>query len=782
MNKRFLSSLFRRRGKSDLTRYLSAPNLCVFAVAFLLGRTHLFFGAYPFGIAFVGALPSRVFIALAGAILGALTLGRVGILYCMLPLLVIFVRILISGADKDSGTLFCEPLPLRVSGSVIGGFVGAVYDLLLHGITTGSVLFSLTMILGSLLLSFLFGALFCYPTTLAAFLRGGCALTHGGGTKEQKRARILFQISLLAYGVSLVFALAPYSLLGISFSYLSLMIATLFVARRFGALRAMAFGFLCALPLSASASVAFALAGLLSGLLFPFGAMLAEGAATAAVGVWAIYAMGLSGILSLFPEAMLGAVAFFPLASRLEGELAGKEKGTERSRPAEMIGTMAMSLKTKEENPSVRLEHSLSSLVPLLEHQRNADGMPDDNAYRRLVEETASLRCKTCSHFSECDGTSTPFLRSLPSLAAVLKSRRAPTPTDIGECANADPEEFLGALTLGAARLEEEGYARERADGTPELVARLASFMQLARLQSEEDGAVNRALSDRAEEAFREGGFAEGALCVLGERRPRVLFCAEDKDGSRITDPSLLTRISEAVGAPLAEPSYYRKEDYVLADAKCRPKYKVHCATATLPHSADGVSGDVGETFEGRDGVFYGLLSDGVGSGASAKRRAKFCADFLRATLDTGTERRCALYLLDEIAGRRGEDFATTVDLFCLDLYRGEAEFYKIGAVTSFIKRQSSLFRIHGDSAPLGFGEGMLAERIRAEVLPGDLVILFSDGVAETPDATPWLLEYLAKKERRDLVAYADDILRTALLHKEQTDDMSVLVCRIESA
>jgi hypothetical protein len=120
------------------------------------------------------------------------------------------------------------------------------------------------------------------------------------------------------------------------------MIATLFVARRFGALRAMAFGFLCALPLSASASVAFALAGLLSGLLFPFGAMLAEGAATAAVGVWAIYAMGLSGILSLFPEAMLGAVAFFPLASRLEGELAGKEKGTERSRPAEMIGTMAM--------------------------------------------------------------------------------------------------------------------------------------------------------------------------------------------------------------------------------------------------------------------------------------------------------------------------------------------------------------------------------------------------------------------------------------------------------
>ena len=782
MDKHFVTSLFRRRTRSDLARYLSAPNLAVLAVAFLFGRTHLLFGAYPFAIAFVGALPSRVFIALAGAILGALTLGRVGILYCMLPLLVIFVRIIISGAEKDGGALFHESLPLRVSGSVIGGFVGAVYDLLLHGITTGSALFALTMILGALVLSFLFGALFCYPTTLSAFLRGGCALTRGGGTKEQRRSRILFQISLLAYGISLSYALSPYSLLGISFSYLSLMIATLFVARRFGALRAMAFGFLCALPLSPSASVAFALAGLLSGLLFPFGALLAEGAATAAVGVWAIYAMGLSGILSLFPEAMLGAVAFFPLASRLEGEVIGAQQGTQRSRPAEMIGTMAMSLKTKEENPSVRLEHSLCALVPLLENQRGADGMPDAGAYLRLVEDTASLRCKTCPHFSECDGSRTPFLRSLPSLAAVLRDKRTPTLADIGDCAHPSGEEFLTALTLGAARLEEEGYAREQADGTPELVAKLASFMQLARLQGEEDGAVNRTLSDRAEAAFREGGFAEGALCVLGERRPRVLFCAEDKDGSRITDPTLLTRISEAVGAPLAEPSYYRKEDYVLADAKCRPKYKVLCATATLPHSSDGISGDVGEAFEGRDGVFYGLLSDGVGSGALAKRRAKFCADFLRTTLDTGTERRCALYLLDEIAGRRGEEFATTVDLFCLDLYRGEAEFYKIGAVTSFIKRGGSLFRIHGDSAPLGFGEGMLAERIRAEVLPGDLVILLSDGVAEVPDSCPWLLEHLAKRERRDLASYADDILKAALAHKEQTDDMSVLVCRVESA
>ena len=488
-------------------------------------------------------------------------------------------------------------------------------------------------------------------------------------------------------------------------------------------------------------------------------------------------------LITLLPETLLGAIAFFPLSTHItSGYTPAAREENGKGRAGEMIGTMAMSLRCKEENASIRLEHSLASLVPLLENRRRTDGMPDTAVYRRLVEETASLRCKTCAHFSDCNAQTTPFFHSLPHLCEVLASHRLPTSEDVGACEEESTDEFLRALSAGAARLDEEGYTKERADGTPELIARLASFMHRARRQSEEDGASNTVLSERVDAAMRAGGFPEGSARVIGERRPRVLFCAEDKDGTRMTDPALLARLSEAVGAPLSEPTYYRKEDYVLADARCLPKYKVSCATATLAHGADGISGDVGETFEGRDGIFYGLLSDGVGSGATAKRRARFCADFLKATVDTGAEQKCALYLLDEIAGRRGEEFAATVDLFCLDLYLGEAQFYKIGAVSSFIKRGGSLFRIRSDTAPLGFGEGASAERIRAEVLPGDLVILLSDGVLDTPDSAPWLLEYLCRREQRNLAAYAEEILSTARMHKEPTDDMSVLVCRIETA
>lgn len=783
MNTQSFKVFFKKQKNTNLSRLITPQNLVVFFTAALLGRTHLAFGAYPFAIALVGALPARVFVGLAGAILGALTLGKDGILYCMLPLIVIFVRIIISGADREEGTLFTESLPLRASGSVVGGFVGALYELLLFGITTESVLYSLCMILGTGALTLIYGMLFFYPITLQSFLRDDTSLVHRGGTRGERAERSVFQISLLAYALSVTYALRPYSLLGISAAYLALTPAVLFVALRFGSLRAMALGFLCALPLSPYSSVAFALMGALGGVLFPVGVAIAEVSCVLAVAVWCAYAQGVGGLLSLLPEVMLGAIIFLPLSTRMESANPKTENEADiKSRTAEMIGTLAMSLRCREENVSVRLEQSLCALVPLLESQRSADGMPDTSVYRRLVEQTASMRCKTCPHFSECDGNTTAFFCSLPHICEVLAAHRLPTEDDVGSCANQNPEEFLGALNAGAARLEEEGYAKERADGTPELISRLASFMQQARRQSEEDGASNPTLSDRAQAAIRAGGFPEGSARVLGERRPRVLFCAEDKDGTRITDPALLSRLSEAVGAPLGEPSYYRKEDYVLADARCRPKYKVSCATATLAHGSDGISGDVGETFEGRDGVFYGLLSDGVGSGAVAKRRARFCADFLRTTVDTGAEQKCALYLLDEIAGRRGEEFATTVDLFCLDLYLGEAQFYKIGAVSSFIKRGDSLFRIRSDTTPLGFGEGMLAERIRAEVLPGDLVILFSDGVLDTPDSAPWLLEYLSRRERRDLSAYAEEILSTAKMHKEQTDDMSVLICRVEIA
>lgn len=101
-----------------------------FIVSLLFGRTHLIFGAYPLGIAIVAALPGRVWLSLAGVVCGALTLGRIGVIYSAISIIVVLMRIMLSSSSdsrrRSGGGIFSEQLPLRVAAACIGGFVAEI--------------------------------------------------------------------------------------------------------------------------------------------------------------------------------------------------------------------------------------------------------------------------------------------------------------------------------------------------------------------------------------------------------------------------------------------------------------------------------------------------------------------------------------------------------------------------------------------------------------------------------------------------------------------------------
>ena len=138
------------------------------------------------------------------------------------------------------------------------------------------------------------------------------------------------------------------------------------------------------------------------------------------------------------------------------------------------------------------------------------------------------------------------------------------------------------------------------------------------------------------------------------------------------------------------------------------------------------------------------------------------------------------LRLLDEIIRRKSPEASSTLDLFSLDLMRGNAAFYKLGAVSSFIRRGESLFSIRSKSLPLGVSDAtMLGERVSASIEPDDTVILLSDGVCSDPENSPWFLELLAKTDLRDPKRLAQSILDGAKAHHGLKDDMSCVVCQV---
>lgn len=365
-------------------------DLGLVALGFFLGGCHVVFGSYPLGLALLAALPSGVWLALAGTALGALTLGRAGIIYAMISVLVVFLRIVISGGGEkpreDSenenstyasqkaevkslarGGLFKESLGLRISAAVIGGFISAVYEMLLEGFSLTTVSFGLAMVILPAVFALGLAGLFEAGFSVRDVLFGERQLFSCKGARGKEMFDLIFfRVSALLLIFTVSVSLKKYSLFGIDTSLLFASAVTLFVAKRFGSLYATVCGFVSSVGVSTLYSSAFALAGATAGALFSFGGTYAVIGSTALLSLFGAYAGGIQGFLSVFPEHLSASVCMLPLFRYFEREVKPAD-GENRSRRAmDMVGTMALSYRNRQRFATAALEEAFASLTPII--------------------------------------------------------------------------------------------------------------------------------------------------------------------------------------------------------------------------------------------------------------------------------------------------------------------------------------------------------------------------------------------------------------------------------
>ncbi len=757
-----------------------ALDLAVLGLGFVFGRGHLAFGAYPLGLALIAVLPMRVPAAAIGSFLGGLSMGAAGVIFSLVSAVVFMLRLVLSGSEGGGGALFREPLSLRTCAAIIGGFLAGVYRMLLSGLTLTSAAAALTMVIAPGLLCLLFSGLFSAPITLHGLLFGSKTLLRITGGEEGART-VFFQVSFLAFAFFTVFSLKEYALFGISAATLVSAALALLVAKRFGPLRGMAVGFFSALGLSGTEAVALALSGLTSGLLFPFGMTYALGASAIAVGFWSGYSAGLSGLLSIFPEYLIGALLCAPILRRIGG-CAPPEKIEKNERlAAEMVGSMALSRRVQEENEIDALQSAAADLSILIRGLGAEDGRPTREEYERICIDCSEIHCKSCEGYALCLSQGhRPFMQSAALLSEKLALGNPIGEEDLGEwlgfCRHKD--RILDAIRHSAARMTEEKYRAEKTDAMAETCSLLSHMLSEARAKVRRENEINESLSDALEEIFSEHGFAGGVIRAFGTETTTVLAAGEDADGTRITSPALRSALEQAMQAKLSAPEYYRKENMVLMASHLERRFEIESACASLSEENETVCGDVSKCFVYKN-RFFAVLSDGMGTGRGAKCTADFTADFLEKVSAAGCSHATSLALLNHILRGRAEECSATVDLFEFDLSRGEGQFLKSGAAPSFIKRGNSLFRIRSETAPIGLLASVDSERIKVEVKCDDLILLMSDGVLGAAEDAPWLMELLGKAPPRRLCDYADAILSAAVRHHGRSDDMTVLALRI---
>ncbi len=169
--------------------------------------------------------------------------------------------------------------------------------------------------------------------------------------------------------------------------------------------------------------------------------------------------------------------------------------------------------------------------------------------------------------------------------------------------------------------------------------------------------------------------------------------------------------------------------------------------TDAPPLSEDGeVCGDVITSFESA-GKFYMLISDGMGSGREAALTSGVCATLLQRLIESGAGLETSLKMLNNIIRAGERECSATVDIAEIDLITGEAKFVKSGAAPSFVLRGGSIFRLQSKTVPIGIIRALDAEMIKFDVMPGDRVVMVSDGAARSYDEVPWLLDMMTSDE-----------------------------------
>ena len=774
--------------EARLKREAPLLDVLTFFVAFLFSRCHIVFGAHPLAIAFIAVLPTRVWLAVLGAVSGALTLGKSGIIYSMISVIVVFLRIIVSGTDKTDEEKvyfkwFSENLLLKMSAALIGGFIAAVYETLLSGLNFTTMLFGLTMIILPPLLVFAISGLFDCDITLYTIFDSTANVFSSKGKSEKEKFNLLFfRLSSLLMLFLISISFKEYDLLGISLAYIFAGAATLIIARRFGALYGSVVGFVSSFGISSSLSVSFALAGITAGGLFPLGLSYGVVGGGALLGAWAAYAEGLRGILGVLPEYAISALTVFPLLKRLSQEKTEAECEESEKSAMDMVGTVAMSYRNRYKGNLAALEMSLYAISSSIKEYNESSARPTKEELSDLILECSDKYCRACDGREACmTKGDRKFIEHAYELADILYQNGRITDSSLEaypEYCTLSPN-IAEAINRGAAILAEEKFREAKKDTSSEDLGIVAKLINEARVEDEKEKALNESLSERLGDVMLDAGLTDGVIRAFGERRPHFILAAEDVSGAKITAPELKKNIEYIAGVKLGTPEFYRKGKMALMECGSEKSYAAECAVSSIAGEREDVSGDTALAFESEAGYFDSLISDGMGSGKEAKETSDFVADFMKRALEFNSEGQTVLKILNHTIRSRHRECSATIDLFSIDLYRGDAEFLKSGAAASYVKRGSSIFRIKSKTAPLGLMKNVDAEKIKIDLEGEDYIIMLSDGIAQNAEDTPWLLDLLSKPPKRNLKEYADSILSAAMKNMPRSDDMTVLVTRV---
>ena len=571
-------------------------------------------------------------------------------------------------------------------------------------------------------------------------------------------------------------------------------------------------GFLCGVALGDTAgAVTLGICGLISGLFFAQSVTLAVIAGLISAISYSVYIAGIDAVQIYIPNMIMGLTFYLPISTaylkifKTDAERKTKSKGIRFFEKDLLVSELpAMKLNNLSE-----AFHNLSSTFSELSEKLKKPSFMEIKAIAGASIETI---CETCGNRAFCSLNSKLNYNAAQKKCAeyITKKNRLDkdgfTQVYREHCVRLDEiESKINTLYLGRI---DENMKNDRTNIFALHYENISKLLNNNSKSGKDDVAFKHELSEQIFKRLQNMGVDSENVIIIGERKKTIyVFGIKMVDYSG-TISDIIDMFEKTCEVYLGDPEYILKENYVVMKIQSRNKFKVHSMyvskaadnssygeifreinnsgygydtnIASAESSQKEINGDSTVVFDGDDGYFYGVISDGMGSGKNAALSSRLTVLLMEKLLSAGNQKDLTLEMLNSLLLAKNDECFASVDLFEADLVTGRASFIKAGAAPSFVVRNNKLFKIQSSTVPAGIISNMNSEQTKFDLEEDDCVLMLSDGIISTFEEGSWLMELLSsEKNLREPKTLLNNILKQAGEKNVRKDDMSVLFMRI---
>ncbi len=267
--------------------------------------------------------------------------------------------------------------------------------------------------------------------------------------------------------------------------------------------------------------------------------------------------------------------------------------------------------------------------------------------------------------------------------------------------------------------------------------------------------------------------------------KQEIYMTARTERGRCITTKEAAGFISDVFGKRMRPSESCKKvitKDYETFIFVEDANFTVFTGMSKMTKEGGRISGDNYSFIYPEPGTVVMTLSDGMGTGESACEESESVVELLEQFIEAGFRKESAIKLINSILVLRSEEQTfSTIDLSVINLYSGICDIIKMGASTTFIKRDDLVETVTCATLPAGILNQVDYDVITRKLYDGNFVIMVTDGVIDCipgDEKEEFLEEFIRDLHMNNPQEIANAVLNQALELNGWVprDDMTVLV------